>query len=796
MVSILSRALWRELRRRPAQFLSVSLVIALGVGLFTASFDAFLNLGESYEHMYSETRLAHVTAIGGPTKKILAAGKEMPDLVASTTRTVADVPFRPSEGHTLIGRVVGMPPSGHAAVDDIQITEGGTLDPGVPNGVVVEQHMATHFDLALGDTVEISTPDGFTKVKVLGVAASPEYLWPAKSRQEVLVLPDDFGVVFAANDFVTSLTPSAQRHEVLFRLSDDVSDSTVEKAREAVIAAGALDAYTLAEQPSNAALQEDVSGFAEMSVMFPAFFLIAAAFATYVMLGRMIAGQQANIGTLRASGFKPRTIVWHYAAIGIGLGILASIIGVILGALLAEAITRLYTGTLGLPAAVVEIRPTTVLVGLMTGVATGFVAAYFPARSAGKISPASAMRGQMPPGGGGESIFERILPPLRRLPVRWLSAIRGLGRARRRSVASVVGVMLATMLVLVSWGFIDSVQVLLDKQFVQIQRYDAQLHIAGRPAAEVARDVVAVDGVDAVEEALVAPVSVIGPKGTYTTTLTALEPDSEMHILFGAGSSTLAVPTDGVMLGQSLEGDLGVGIGDSVTLEAAGSVKLKDVPVAGFVNEPLGTFAYTSLPYAAEAVSRSVGATIPKVATSPNLVMLIFDKGVEGSDMRAPLSAIKGVDAFVDSDALYHLAQQYMGLFYAFVGVMIVLGGLLAFALIYNTMSANISERQGELAVLRTLGLSKRMIGSMVTAQNLLLTVIGLVPGMVFGWLLAWVFMYTFSSDMFTFDLYIAPLTYVFTAVAIIIVGLLSQWPALRAVDRLDLGQIVRDRYF
>jgi putative ABC transport system permease protein len=145
---------------------------------------------------------------------------------------------------------------------------------------------------------------------------------------------------------------------------------------------------------------------------------------------------------------------------------------------------------------------------------------------------------------------------------------------------------------------------------------------------------------------------------------------------------------------------------------------------------------------------------------------------------------------------LYELVQEYMGLFYVFVGVMIVLGGVLAFALIYNTMSANISERQGELAVLRTLGLSHRAIGSMVTVQNLLLTIVGLVPGLVFGWALAWVFMYAFSSDMFTFELYIRPLTYVLTAVAVIVVGLLSQWPALRAVSRLDLGRIVRDVSF
>jgi putative ABC transport system permease protein len=796
VVSILSTALWRELRRRPAQFISVAVVIALGVALFTASFDAFLNLSGSYEHLYRETRLAHVTAIGGSPEAVLEAGQEMPALVATATRTVADVPLRPEEGHTLLGRVVGMPPDGSAEVNAIQVIEGTGLDPAVPSGVVVEQHMAAHFDYRPGDTLGVSTPDGWAEVEVLGIAASPEYLWPARSRQEVLVLPDDFGVIFAPETFVIGLAPNAQRSEVLFRLADDASAEAIEEARTAVLAAGAGDAFTLDEQPSNAALQEDVAGFAEMSAMFPAFFLIAAAFATYVLLGRMISGQQANIGTLRASGFRSRTILWHYAAIGVVLGLVAAIIGALLGALLAEGITRIYTGALSIPAAIVEVRPTTVGIGLATGILTGFVAAFFPARSASKISPAAAMRGPMPPGGGGVSVFERFIPPLRRLPVRWLSAIRGLGRAPRRSVATIVGVMLATMLIIVSWGMIDSIQVLLDQQFVRIQRHDAQLHVSARPAEEVATEVAAIDGVDRVELAFTAPVSVASGDGSYSTVLTALEPDASMHQLISTDGSTLAVPTEGVMLGAALKGQLGVEVGDPVRVEVAGLVTLEDVPVAGFVKEPLGTFVYTSLPYAATEVAEAFGAGLPAGSDSANLLMLTFDEGVDGADMRTPLSAVAGVDAYVDSNGLYHLAQEFMSLFYVFIGVMVVLGGILAFALIYNTMSANISERQGELAVLRTLGLSRRSIGGLVTAQNMLLTVIGLIPGLIGGWILAWVFMYSFSSDMFALDLAIRPTTFVLTAVAIIVVGLLSQWPALRAVSRLDLGQIVRDRSF
>ena len=73
----------------------------------------------------------------------------------------------------------------------------------------MEQHMAAHFGLRPGDRFAVATADGWTDVDVLGVAASPEYLWPAKSRQEILVLPDDFGVVFAPEAFVAGLAPAA-----------------------------------------------------------------------------------------------------------------------------------------------------------------------------------------------------------------------------------------------------------------------------------------------------------------------------------------------------------------------------------------------------------------------------------------------------------------------------------------------------------------------------------------------------------------------------------------------------------
>ncbi|HET6495836.1 MAG TPA: ABC transporter permease, partial [Thermoleophilia bacterium] len=210
------------------------------------------------------------------------------------------------------------------------------------------------------------------------------------------------------------------------------------------------------------------------------------------------------------------------------------------------------------------------------------------------------------------------------------------------------------------------------------------------------------------------------------------------------------------------------------------------VRVAGFVDEPLGTFAYMSLP-ALRAASGSGNDPV-------NAAMVVFAPGADASVVREELNALPQVAAVIDSRALYATAQSYMGLFYAFVGLMVVLGAVMALALIYTTMSSNISERLTEMASLRAAGMGRRDLAILISGENMLLTCLGIVPGLIVGYYAARAFMASFSSDLFTFDLVLRPWTPVVVALALIVAALLSQWPVLRAVERIDIAKVVRER--
>jgi putative ABC transport system permease protein len=118
----------------------------------------------------------------------------------------------------------------------------------------------------------------------------------------------------------------------------------------------------------------------------------------------------------------------------------------------------------------------------------------------------------------------------------------------------------------------------------------------------------------------------------------------------------------------------------------------------------------------------------------------------------------------------------------------------MAFALLYNSIQANLAERSVEVATLRAAGTPFRTLSRMITAENFLVTAIGIVPGLIVGVEVSRLFLASFESEAFSFELQIRASTLVLSAIAILAVSLLSERPGLRAVKRLDIARVVRER--
>lgn len=787
MPGILLTKTRRDVRRRLPQFAAIAVTVLVGVLLFVASYDAYRNLDASYDRTYERLHFADLTATApgrDAAERAADAVRDAEGVTGVTTRTQADLPLRIGDDK-LIGRVVGLPPGGGPpAVNRVDVTSGRGLASDAPHGVLVEEHAADTFGLAPGDRLKAYDGSGWRTLTVRGVATSPEYLWPARNRQQVLADPHSFAVVFAPERTARALAGPDAEAQTLVRMTDSARGGDAqERLADRLRAAGAVDVTERARQPSNATLHEDLKGFEQLALGFPVLFLSAAAVAAYVLITRLVLAERKVIATFLAAGAPRSTVVRHYLGHGTLAGTAGAVLGVLLGLVATAGVTRAYTAALGIPDTVVERRPLVMAAGLLFGVLVGVAGGIAPALSASRAAPAEAMRGDggtlRPPGP-----WSRAVSRARRLPVTGRLALRELTRSRRRTLATMTGTVLALVLVLVSAGMITSMRSMMDVQFEEVRRQDATV-TASPGASGLAAELPDVPRVAEVERTTEVRVTVSAGDRSYSTSLTGYAPDTSMHGFRSGDGGAMKLPARGVLAGEALAGRLGVDVGDSLTVHAPGGAE-RSTRLAGLVDEPLGTHLYGTR----DTVRTLTGA-------APASYELRFAAGTGDDARERARSAITGLDgvvAYSDAQALRRQLDSFLSLFWIFVGVMLALGGVLALTVIYVTMTVNVAERTAELATLRAAGVPLRRVAGVLATENLTATLLAVPFGLAAGTAAAWQALRSFDSDMLSMELSLGwPLLLSATA-AMAAASLLSQIPAVRMVRRLDIARVVRER--
>jgi putative ABC transport system permease protein len=780
---LLARKARRDAGRQAGQFAAVAMTIAIATCAFVAALASYRNLQTSLDVTYSRLRLADVLATGPDAPTLAAQARGVPQ-VAVAQRTQADVGIRLRGQHALRGRIVGLPDNGgKPAVNRLLVLEGSEPKPGE---VAVEKHLADHWSLRPGSTVEVATPAGtWRALRVSGVVASPEYLFPARSRQELVTTPKDFGVVFGDNSLVRDIAGTATNEQTgVYALNRAHATKLTTDVERGAATLSLTEVVTRATQPSAQSLDEDVQGFGTLALLFPLLFLTAGALATWVLLGRLVAAQRAVIGTLLACGIPRRRLLTHYVTFGIATATTGGVVGVAGGVLLGRWITGLYTGSIGLPITVNRWEPAILAIAIAAVIVVGALAALGPARAAIRIAPAQAMRATTPGGRGGRSLLERALPPLRRLPSRWAMVLRNIGRSRRRSLSTLAGVALAVALVLLAWSILDTSNILLSRQFSDIQREDAQVEIN---PADMNTSIAAIGqtpGVSRVEPAVRVPVALIHAGKRYSTLLIALPADTQMHGFRAPNGSYGTLAKSGLLAGTALRDKLGINVGDTVSASIPGVGVTARSRIAGFVDEPFGALAYADL----AQLQHQAGTPIVTAA------FIQLKPGADRLDVRGRISALPGVTGYTDVQALHAILREQMGLFNVILGIMLAFGALLAAALCFNAMTANVAERRGEIAALEVAGMPTRTLQHLVSSENLLVAAAGLPIGVVLGLLLARGFLSTYTSDLYRWTLQVHWWTLLLAAAAIFAAAVIAELPALRSLGRINLGHVVRER--
>ena len=97
--------------------------------------------------------------------------------------------------------------------------------------------------------------------------------------------------------------------------------------------------------------------------------------------------------------------------------------------------------------------------------------------------------------------------------------------------------------------------------------------------------------------------------------------------------------------------------------------------------------------------------------------------------------------------------------------VLIVLSASLAFVVLYNLSNININERKREIATLKVLGFYNSEVDSYITKENIILTIIGIAFGLIFGSFLTNVTIGTVEMENTRFLREVSTMSYIYTSI-------------------------------
>jgi putative ABC transport system permease protein len=777
----------RDVRRSRWQFLAAGVVIALGVAIFIGAYSSYQNLRTSYDRTYDELAMGDLwfdvpSAPAGVVDDV--RGED--GVAAAEGRLVKDLPAVLPElgpGRVLL-RFITLPDSGRPSVNDVKMTDG-SYPPG-EGEVFLERSFFDFNDVKVGDPVTVFLEGGGSiDLTVAGAAANPEYLWIAKSDQEVFVVPSDFGVAFLPyGSLASALGQDGTVNSIAVRLEAGADKETVRSNIAAGLESyGPVQSTDREHQISNRLLKLDLDGFRSLALVFPILFLSISALAIYSLLNRLVQNQRGQIGVMRAMGFSRGQILRQYFGYGLVIGLTGATLGALIGLGLASALTLAYAHFLDVPFISIGLNLGVVVIAFAAGLIAAVAAAVVPAWASAQIRPAEAMRPPSPPA-GHKTLIERVIPPVSRLPSVFKLPLRAVFRSPRRTVYTGFGVAAGVALTLVAASFLDSYNSAIDLQFDDIQRYDARLNSTSLFGPGIADEVAAKDGVTAAEPIAEVPVAISAGEMTHQTLVRGLPEDGDLLRTYTPGHDRVR-PRDGILLTGPVRDELGVEVGDEVVVTPLmGNGTAVQLTVDDIVQQPLGDVVFARL----DTAQRLLGA--PGVATA---VLMDFRGAEPDAELEASLYGLPNAANLELTSDLKDYVGELSQLFLVFVFIMLGFAVALGFTIIFNTITINVLERERELATMRTFGMGMRRLTSMLTIENILMGVLGAILGMPIGYAISIYFQSLYQNEVFDMPLVIHQTTFILAGAAALIVLLLAEVPAIRYVRKLDLPSVVRE---
>lgn len=720
-----------------AQFISMIIMITLGVGMFLGFNMEWYTIEYDTSHFFEDTNYAdyRLYSQDGFTVDDLNLISGIKGVEAATRFLSVNLDIKGKENKSLALDV-----SENYTVSTFTVMSGKEYDE-KSDGLWLSDKFAAANGIKLNDLLTLEFQGVEIKSKVEGLIKSGEHMICVADKNQLMPDYNTFGYAYISPEKLKSVVTEKLKNTYTDELKkqgvpkDSINSFVLEKLSDEEISLAMNKVYAqinVISKKDKAELEDAIKdklgktimvtskdehvvykeamGEAEegktMGSILPVLFLAIAILTMVTTMHRIATKEKLQIGTLKALGFKNRRILFHYTAYGLFIGVLGTGLGVVLGYAVCKLIMS-ENGMMGtyfdMPDWTAKIPPFCYPVMIATIISLSLIS-LLSVRYQLKGTASDALRPYTPK--KMRKIFFERFGFWNKLGFGTKWNIRDLARHKSRSAMTLIGIIGCMVLMVGGLGMRDTMAGFLDLLDKDISNYTTKVNLtdgvnfsdAIRLSSELEGDWESLTGI-----------SLDGD----TVTLNILHNDNNLINVIDEDNNRIKLDSDGVYLCLRLKDK--AKIGETIEFSPYGSDKTYRAEVIGY-NRSIMTESVTLTDEFADELG--IEYTVTSIYTNKK------SGEIKASDI---------ITGKQDKKQLMDTFDSFVEIMDTMVIVLVIAAAILGVVVLYNLGVMSYVERYRELATLKVLGFKNREIGGLLISQNIWLTVIGVFIGLPAG---------------------------------------------------------------
>lgn len=697
---MLLRKLFRTAWKYKAQFISMIVMVAIGIGIFVGFNMEWRSLEKDTGDFLVQTNYADFRIMNdrGFSEDDIDAIKAIDGVKAATRVLSVNVDVKDED------KSLALFVTEDYTVSTMLVRRGQDYDAN-SDGFWLSDKFAEANGVELGDVLTVTYRNAEISGEVVGLVKSGEFMICTSGSAQLMPDYTAFGFVYASPGKIKTALGGFVFYPQINVLSD-MKKPQMEQAVKTALGKTTL-VLSKEEHTAYAAAKSEIEEGQTMVSVLPVLFLLIGVLTMVTTMHRITANEKTQIGTLKALGFKNGKILRHYTAYGLFIGIVGAVLGIALG----YGICALVVNPNGMEGTYFDLpdwglyAPWWTWLILIGVVAFLTLISFLSVKKMLKGTAADALRPYIP----------KKIKPLALEKTRFWNGLsfatkwnlRDVFRHKTRTVMTLVGVIGCMLLLVGGLGMQDTMTGMLTALDERILNYGTRVNFTETVTAEQAIGFADEYGGD-----YVADVSVQVDGDPVTLEIYRISHDSVRFI--DKNNRTVSIGNDGAYISMRVA-KRGYKVGDTLSFSPYGSENVYTIKVAGI----LRSFQMENITMTADCAD---GIGLPYTITSAFVNASADD--LESADF---ISGTQTKTAIMDS---YHSFMQIMNVMvFVFVLAAVVLGVVV----LYNLGVMSYVERSRELATLKVVGFRNKHIGRILIGQNLWLTLVGIIVGLPAG---------------------------------------------------------------